>query len=47
MVPGHTPVSVSTLTRGSVRDEDLPEVLYEVRNRAEDLRLLLTGDGGG
>jgi HD-like signal output (HDOD) protein len=47
MVPGHTPVSMSTLTRGSVRDEDVPEILYEVRNQAEDLRHLLIGDGLG
>lgn len=35
---------MTTLTQGRVRDEDLPPILYEVRNQAEDLRLLLTGD---
>jgi len=44
MVPGHTPVPIASLTRGAVREDDLPEVLYEVRNQAEDLRLLLIGD---
>ena len=44
MVPGHQPVPISTLTGGSVRDDDLPEILYEVRNQAEDLRQLLIGD---
>jgi HD-like signal output (HDOD) protein len=47
LVPGHTPVSVSTLTRGSVSDDDLPPILYEVRNQAEDLRLLMIGDVAG
>ena len=46
MVPGHEPVSMAVLTRGDVRDDELPEIIYEVRNHAEDLRQLLIGDGG-
>lgn len=44
MIPDHSPVPIGLLTRSHVREEDLPEVLYEVRNQAEDLRLLLIGD---
>ena len=47
MVAGHKPVPIATLTRGAVREEDLPEILYEVRNEAEDLRQLLIGDAAG
>jgi HD-like signal output (HDOD) protein len=42
--PGHRPVPIGTLTRGQVREEDLPEILYEVRNQAEDLQRLLVGE---
>lgn len=45
MIPGHQPVPMISLTRGTVREDDLPEILYEVRNQAEDLRQLLIGDG--
>jgi HD-like signal output (HDOD) protein len=44
-VPGHTPVPMISLTRGIVREDDLPEILYETRNQAEDLRRLLIGRG--
>ncbi len=40
----HRPVPIGPLTRGNVRDDDLPAVLYEVRNQAEELRRLLIGD---
>jgi HD-like signal output (HDOD) protein len=43
-VDGHQPVPIGPLTRGQVRDDDLPEVLYDVRNQADDLRSLLVGD---
>jgi HD-like signal output (HDOD) protein len=43
-VSGHEPVPIGPLTRGQLRDDDLPEVLYDVRNQAEDLRILLVGD---
>jgi hypothetical protein len=40
----HRPTSIGLLTCGRVRDEDLAEILYEVRNQAEDLQRLLVGD---
>jgi HD-like signal output (HDOD) protein len=40
----HRPTAIGVLTRGMVREEDLPESLYEVRNQAEDLQRLLVGD---
>jgi HD-like signal output (HDOD) protein len=43
-VPNHRPVPIGVLTRSSVREDDLPEVLYEVRAQAEDLRLVLLGE---
>lgn len=42
--PDHRPVAIGLLTRGKVREEDLPEILYEVRNQAEDLQRLLLGE---
>lgn len=46
-LPDRTPVPIGSLTRGMVREEDLPEILYDARNRAEDLRQLLIGDPAG
>jgi HD-like signal output (HDOD) protein len=43
-IPDHRPVPIGPLTRGKVREEDLPEILYQVRNGAEDLRRLMIGD---
>jgi HD-like signal output (HDOD) protein len=43
-VPDHRPVPIGPLSRGQVREEDLPEILYEVRNQADDLRRLLIGE---
>ena len=43
-VPNHRPVPIGVLTRSTVREDDLPEVLYEVRAQAEDLRLVLLGE---
>jgi HD-like signal output (HDOD) protein len=43
-VTDHRPVPIGLLTRGQVREEDLPEILYEVRNQADDLRHLLTAE---
>jgi HD-like signal output (HDOD) protein len=43
-VEGHQPAPIGPLTRGQLRDDDLPEVLYDVRNDAEDLRRLLIED---
>jgi HD-like signal output (HDOD) protein len=40
----HRPVPIGPLTSGRVREEDMPEMLYEVRNQAEDLRRMLVGD---
>jgi HD-like signal output (HDOD) protein len=40
----HRTVPIGLLTRGQVREEDLPEILYEVRNQAEDLQRLLVGE---
>ena len=33
-----------TLTKYQVRDEELPEILYAVRNETEDLRRLVIGE---
>jgi HD-like signal output (HDOD) protein len=41
---GHKPLPIGPLTAGRVRDDDLPPVLYEVRNEADDLRQLLFGE---
>ena len=40
----HRPVPIGLLTRGQVREDDLPEILYEVRNQADDLQRLLIGE---
>lgn len=40
----HRPVPIGRLSCGAVRDEDLPEILYDVRNEAESLRQMLTED---
>src|SRR4051794_7995757 len=42
--PNHRAVPIGALTRSSVREDDLPEILYEVRAQAEDLRLVLLGE---
>ena len=44
LVADHSPVPIGLLTRGKVRDEDLPEILYAVQNQAEDLERLLVGE---
>jgi HD-like signal output (HDOD) protein len=43
-LPDHRPVPIGPLTRGQVREEDMPEILYQVRNQADDLRRLLIGE---
>ena len=43
-VPDYRPVPIGLLTRGKIREDDLPEILYEVRNQAEDLQRLLIGE---
>jgi hypothetical protein len=40
----HRPVPIGGLTGHKVREDDLPEILYEVRNQAEDLERMLVGD---
>ena len=42
-LPDHRPVPIGPLTQFRVSDNDLPEVLFEVRNQADDLRQLLIG----
>jgi HD-like signal output (HDOD) protein len=42
-IPDHRPAPIGPLTRHSLREDDLPEILYDVRNQAEDLRQLMTG----
>jgi HD-like signal output (HDOD) protein len=43
-VQDHRTTLIGVLTRNAVREDDLPEILYEVRARAEDLRLVLLGE---
>jgi HD-like signal output (HDOD) protein len=43
-VPNHRPVPMGVLTGSSVREDDLPEILYEVRAQADDLRMVLLGE---
>ena len=43
IIPDHTAVPIGPLTRHSVREADMPEILYDVRNQAEDLRQLMIG----
>jgi HD-like signal output (HDOD) protein len=43
-ITDHRPVPITALTGGRMREEELPEVLYHVRNNAEDLRRLLIGE---
>lgn len=43
-MPEHRATPIGTLTAGRVRDADLPAILYDVRNEAEDMRQLLLGD---
>ena len=43
-VADHRAAPIGLLTRGHVREEDLPEILYEVRNQSEDLQRLLVGE---
>jgi HD-like signal output (HDOD) protein len=40
----HTPTPIHTLAAGRVREDDLPAVLYAVRNEADDLRHVLFGE---
>ena len=42
-VADHRAAPIGLLTRGHVRVEDRPEILYEVRNQSEDLQRLLVG----
>ena len=42
-IPDHPPAPIGPLTRHSVREADMPEILYDVRNQAEDLRQLMIG----
>ena len=42
-IPDHRPGPIGPLTRHSVREADMPEILYDVRNQAEDLRQLMIG----
>ena len=43
-ITDHRPVPIGGLTGGRLREEDLPAVLYDVRNDAEDLRRMLIGE---
>lgn len=43
-IEGYRPVPIGPLTRHQVRDEDLGEILYDVRNEADDLRRLILSD---
>jgi hypothetical protein len=43
-VKDHRTTLIGALTRNAVREDDLPEILYEVRAQAEDLRLVLLGE---
>jgi HD-like signal output (HDOD) protein len=42
-VPDHRPVPIEPLTQRRVRENDLPEILYDVRNQADHLRQLMIG----
>ena len=42
-IPEHRPEPIGPLTRNSLREADMPELLYDVRNQAEDLRQLMIG----
>jgi HD-like signal output (HDOD) protein len=42
-IPEHRPAPIGPLTRHGVREADMPEILYDVRNQAEDLRQLMIG----
>lgn len=44
IVDGHQPVAIGPLTRHHVRDEDLGDILHDVRNEADDLRRLILSD---
>jgi HD-like signal output (HDOD) protein len=43
-VRDHRPVPIGMLTGGRLREEELPDVLFHVRNHAEDLRRVLIGE---
>jgi HD-like signal output (HDOD) protein len=43
-IDDHKPTAIGVLTRGTLREEDLGPVLYDVRNEAADLRRLLLED---
>ena len=43
-IPGHRPVPIGPLSRGAVRDQDLPGILHDVHNQAGELRRLLISD---
>jgi len=43
-IPDHPRAPIGPLTKYQVRDEELPEILYAVRNETEDLRRLVIGE---
>ena len=42
-IPGHRPAPIEPLTQRRVREDNLTEILYDVRNQADDLRQLMIG----
>jgi hypothetical protein len=42
-IPDHRPAPIGPLTRDSVREADMPEILHDVRNQAVNLRQLMIG----
>ena len=42
-IPDYRPAPIGPLTLHSVREADMPGILYDVRNQAEDLRQLMIG----
>ena len=43
-IPDHRRVPIGALTKFQVREEELPEILFAVRNETEDLRRLVIGE---
>ena len=43
LIPDHRPVPIGPLTQHRVREDHLPEILFDVRNQADDLRQLMIG----
>jgi hypothetical protein len=43
LIPEHRPAPIGPLTRNTIREADMPEILFDVRNQAEDLRQLMIG----